>query len=235
MMQTDLKPALQKYISGRIAYWSADKVLLGQERFNLVRHAHGYSFRAFCEMDDLALLRDVTMSLNQYWLPIDGFCRLTSAGKVVAANWFSFHKDNVVVESEIGGLGRVSQKFDNQPAYTYLGLHPLQGDALVTTQVDTSMPGEYVPVQGLTNSISENGDQGLIATPVTIEVAYLGNEELTVTAGTFDARKYALRWQPDWPPAYVWVKEGDYIFLKMKWQKIENWYELIELEEPEAI
>ncbi|MBU2879004.1 MULTISPECIES: hypothetical protein [Aliiglaciecola] len=234
-MTVTLQPALEKYISARIAYWGRDNTLIGRESFSLASHAQGYSFRAFCEMDDIALLRDVTMSLDRNWSPIDGFCRITTAGQVVAANWFSFNNDQVVVETDLKGKERISQKFENQPAYCYLGLHPLQGDALVTTQVDKSKPGEYVAVHGLTNSLSENGDQGLTATPVTIEVAYLGNQKLTVAAGQFDARKYALRWQPDWPPAYVWVKEGDYIFLKMTWQKIDNWYELIELTERNSV
>ncbi|MEP4892323.1 MAG: hypothetical protein ABJV04_20090 [Aliiglaciecola sp.] len=223
--------ALQNYITGRIAYWTADNRLIGQEHFSLASHLNGYTFRAFCEMDDIALIRDVTMSLNQNWSPIDGFCRVIKAGQIAGTNWFSFHSNKVIVESDLGAQGRVSQQFSNHPAYTYLGLHPLQGDALITTQVDSTKPGEYIAVHGLTNSISENGDQGLTAAEVQIEVAYLGNETITVTAGQFEARKYALRWQPDWPPAYVWVKEGDYIFLKMTWDKIDNWYELVELTE----
>jgi hypothetical protein len=223
--------ALEKYLTGRIAYWGPEQTLIGQECFVLAFHAHGSSFRAFCEMDDIGLLRDVSISLNQDWQPIDGFCRITKKGQVAAATWFSFYPDKVIVEGEVVGEGRLSQRFVNQAPFTYLGLHPLQGDALVTTQVDKSKPGEYVTVQGLTNSLSENGDQGLTAIPVSIEVAYLHNEKLTVAAGYFEARKYALRWQTHWPLAYVWVREGDFVFLKMTWEKVKTCYELIELEE----
>lgn len=224
------KLALEKYITGRIAYWGSKQQLIGQERFVLAFHALGSSFRAFCEMDDIGLLRDVSVSLNQQWQPIDGFCRITKNGQVAAASWFSFYPEQVIVESEVAGVGRTTQNFANLPPFTYLGLHPLQGDALVTSQVDKSKPGQYVAVHGLTNSLSENGDQGLSATPVTIDVAYLGNEQLTVMAGCFETRKYALRWQAHWPPAYVWVREGDFVFVKMIWEQVDNWYELVELE-----
>lgn len=222
---------LEQCLTGRIAYWGPQQKLIGQERFVLATHAQGRTFRAFCEMDDLGLLRDVSVSLDQHWQPIDGFCRITKNGRVAAASWFSFYTDKVIVESDVSGIGRQTQLFDNQPPYTYLGLHPLQGDALVTTQVDKSKPGEYFTVHGLTNSLFENGDQGLVATPVNIDVAYLGDEQLTVAAGCFAARKYALRWQEHWPPAYVWITVGDFVFLKMTWEKIDNYYELLELHE----
>ncbi|MEQ8693435.1 MAG: hypothetical protein RIC89_21670, partial [Pseudomonadales bacterium] len=86
-------------------------------------------------------------------------------------------------------------------------------------------------VHALTNSIAENGDRGLYATRTQIDVAFLGEEKVTVAAGQFPARKFALRWHPDWPPAHLWVRQADCVFLKLTWSQIDSWYELAELRE----
>ncbi|TXS92029.1 hypothetical protein FV139_14990 [Parahaliea maris] len=223
--------ALDRLVRGRIAYWGEGQTLLGQERFELAQHTGGSTLRALCEMNDIGLLRDVSIALDSKGWPLDGFCRLTRHGQVVASSWYAFNMQQIAVESTITGMGRLSQRFDNSEPYRYLGLHPLQGDALVTCHVDNSRPGEYRVVRGLTNSISENGDEDLRATPVNIEVAWLGHELLEVAAGAFAARKLALRWHPDWPPAYIWVREDDCLFLKMTWEQVNTWYELVELSE----
>ena len=111
----------------------------------------------------------------------------------------------------------------------YLGLHPLVGDALVTLCRGADRPGEFVTVHGLTNSHSPNGELGLLAVPTHIDVAWLGPERITVEAGTFDAQHYALRWQPHWPPADIWVHGPQALFLRLTWSLIDARYELAEL------
>ena len=182
-------------------------------------------------MHNINLVRNVTLLLDSRWRPIDGFCRLQQNGEQSGAAWYHFSDQQVTVE----GVSKLddsvterpfSQQFTNTDPYLYLGLHPLQGDALITQLVDDSCPGEFVSIKSLTNSISENGNEGIAATALTIDVAYLGLESISVTAGTFSARKYALRWRSDWPPAYVWVRSNDPLFLKMTWSQVEYWYEL---------
>lgn len=225
------EPASRRLLRGRIDYLGSDDTAVGEEHFELILQESGGTLRALCELNDVGVLRDMSMSFDAHWRPLDGFCRVTRHGVVVGSNWFDFGTDGVDVQSRVQGRGRISQCFENDPPWVYLGLHPLQGDAMVTTQADESRPGEYVAVRGLTNSVSENGDQDLFATPVSIEVASLGRESITVRAGRFSARKYALRWKPDWPPAYVWVREEDCVFLKLTWEQAPNYYELAELEE----
>ncbi|WP_317928564.1 hypothetical protein [Halioxenophilus sp. WMMB6] len=222
--------ALNKMISGEIAYRTLDNELAGREVFDLLFYEQGCTLRAQCEMNNIGLLRDVSLALDHEWLPKDAFCRLINRDGVSGSCWYFFNETSVLVEGENGGV-RFSQQLSNQPGYHYLGLHPLQGDALIAQQVDNSRPGEFVPVNSLTNSISENGDGGLMATGLVIEVAFLGMETVTVTAGSFNARKLALRWHRDWPPATLWVREGDALFLKMTWSQVDYWYELVSLVE----
>ena len=77
--------ALTSIISGNILYRGAGGIAIGRERFELAGHAGGHVLRAFCEMDDIGLLRDVTLSLDEAWRPLDAFCRITRAGVVEAA------------------------------------------------------------------------------------------------------------------------------------------------------
>ncbi len=111
----------------------------------------------------------------------------------------------------------------------YLGLHPLVGDALVTIPRGTDRPGEFVTIHGITNSHSPNGELGLIAMPTHIDVAYLGEERVRVAAGEFEARRYAMRWNPAWPPADIWVHGPQALFLRLSWAMIGARYELTDL------
>jgi hypothetical protein len=62
-------------------------------------------------------------------------------------------------------------------------------------------------------------------------VAYVGQETIDIAAGRFVADRFALRWKPDWPPADLWVRPRDGVFLLMRWSLIENWYELTAIDD----
>lgn len=223
-------PTLASLVAGTILYRGGDGTPVGRERFEIARHAGGHVLRALCEMDDIALLRDVTLSLDRDWRPIDGFCRITRSGVVEAATWFGVEDGAMRVEGVVAGRP-LRQSLPTAGRCRYIGLHPLQGDALIVTQRGDDDPGAFRTVHGITNSISPNGDVGLDGVPVAIDVAFVGHERVVVAAGCFEARRYALRWSPEWPPADLWVRRHDCVFLKMRWSLIDNWYELAELDE----
>jgi hypothetical protein len=225
---THISPATK---SGWIAYRAADGRSVGRERFELVTHGGGHVLRAMCEMDEIGLLRDVTIATDADWRPLDGFCRLTRAGAVIATHWFTVGGTSVDVATQAGGGGMTVQRVETDDRVPYLGLHPLQGDALIVEARGMHAIGEYLPVAAVTNSISPNGDEAPGAQMMAIEVAYLGIEPIRVAAGDFAARRYALRWRVDWPPADLWVRERDCVFLCMRWPLIETWYELERLDE----
>jgi hypothetical protein len=218
-------------ISGRIAYLSPDGTETGRERFDLLSQEGGFLLRAFCEMDDVALTRDVTLAMDRDWRPLDGFCRITRHGLRQAALWFDAGDAAVTLHSRIGALPPQSETLPLEQPLAYLGLHPLQGDALIVEQRGTGRPGEYLPIASLTNSISPNGDEAVGARKLAIEVAYLGEEAIAVAAGDFAARHYGLRWDPSWPPADLWVRQEDCVFLAMRWAHVPTRYELTALTE----
>ena len=215
-------------ISGRIAYRASDGREIGRERFELIGHTGGHVLRAYCEMDELKLTRDVTLAMDAEWRPIDGFCRVDQGGET-AALWFDVGDAGVHVTGRIGGE-RLDSHVRTDGQLAYLGLHPLQGDALIVEARGTDAVGEFRPVAAMTNSISPSGGEALGARTLTIEVAYCGRETITVAAGRFAARRYALRWQAHWPVADLWVREEDCVFLRMDWPLADGWYELSDLE-----
>ena len=217
-----------QYFAGRIGYFGPSGEN-GREWFEMLPRARGQTVRAFCEMDELELTRDVTLSLDADGRPQDAFVRITQHGRVLGSTWFLVGEDEIHCEGITADLGRVSQKRPLSGPLHYLGLHPLVCDGLIALSRGTSRPGEFVARDIITNSLSPNGEQGLIAIPSVIDVAYLGDESVTVSAGQFDARHYALRWRPDWPPADLWVHGSSALFLRLTWTMIDSRYELMEV------
>jgi len=217
--------------SGRICYRNASGET-GREWFEMVRHGHGdqgtRTLRAFCEMDDMDLSRDVTIALNADHAPVDAFVRVIRAGQIIGSTLFQVEADRLTCQGRIIGLGDIHQSIPLSRPLTYLGLHPLVGDALIALARGTSEPGRYQPIACYTNSQSPAGEEGLTAMPVIIDVAYLGEAALDVAAGHYQARGYSLRWKPEWAPAQLWVHGEDALFLKLEWPMLGLGYELVD-------
>lgn len=217
-----------QYQAGQIGYFGPAGET-GRERFEIVPHPGGCTVRAFCEMDDLGLTRDVTLSLDTEGRPRDAFVRVIRHGSTLGSALFIVDEEAVLCEAVTAELGRVSQRRPIAAPLAYLGLHPLVCDGLIALSRGTGRPGEFIAVDIVTNSVSPSGEQGLIAIPSVIDAAYLGEETIDVPAGRFWALRYALRWQPDWPAAELWVHGPSALFLRLTWDMIEARYELLSL------
>jgi hypothetical protein len=229
-MTDTLTPALNQRLTGRIAYRASDGTELGREFFELINHSGGRILRALCAMDDVSLLRDVSLSMRPDWTPEEGYCRVTKHGTQESTLWFRVEETGVRVDTQLGGEAHAQMFIETSQRLPYLGLHPLQGDAIIAQQRGTDALGEFRAIESVTNSVSPNGDEAPGGTRLEIDVAYMGEESITVTAGTFQARRYALRWREDWPAADLWVRD-DNLFLLMRWSMIDTWYELTEWNE----
>jgi hypothetical protein len=219
---------MDRFYAGKIGYYGPEGEN-GREWFEMVPHSGGRTLRAFCEMDNVGLSRDVTMALDSRSRPLDAFVRVIQHGAISGSTLFLVEADSIACEGHTRDHGRVSQRKPLGAPLTYLGLHPLVGDALVTLARGTERPGEFITIDGIANSLSPNGELGLIAMPTRIDVAYHGEERLRVQAGEFEARRYALRWNPAWPPADIWVHGPLALFLRLTWAYIDARYELTEL------
>lgn len=221
---------MSDFYAGKIAY-VGPRGEIGREWFEMVPFVGGggRTLRAFCEMDEVGISRDVTMALDAHSRPIDGYVRVVHQGEISGSTLFMVEPGRVELEGRTRDHGRVSQRKPVPGMLPYLGLHPLVGDALVAPVRGTDAPGEFRTIHGVTNSLSPNGELGLVAMPTAIDVAYVGDETIEVPAGRFETQRYALRWNPAWPPADMWVHGPLALFVLMRWSLIDTRYELTEL------
>lgn len=221
-------------ISGRIDYHTRG-ALTGRERFEMIPRADGgRTLRALCEMFDVDLLRDVSMNLDARSRPLDAFVRVVQRGRVRGSTLFTVRADELVGEGTLADHGHVHQRHALFAPLEYLGLHPLVGDALITLVRGCDAPGEFRYVQCFTNSSSPDGNEGLLAVPSNIAVAFLGHERRRVPAGEFEAAHHVLRWRPEWPEAHVWTHGPEAMFLELTWSFNDSRYVLVETSIEEA-
>lgn len=212
--------------SGRIVYRDAEGAC-GHEVFAIDVRDDGRTIRSYCEMDEGALTRDASWSLDAEGFPDEGHVRVAIDGRQAGSAWFRCTGQETECESLTRALGRVSQRLPGRAAY--LGLHPLVGDGMIAFARGRDAPGEERMIESVTCSYDIKGETSLVALPIAIGVTYVGPCEIAVPAGRFAADHYLLNWQAHWPRAKLWVTGQDSVFLKMEWAVSGRTYELVSL------
>lgn len=233
-------------ISGKILYTSRKPGREGEERgresFTFTHHTDGKrTMRATCEIDEPAptVLRDVTYSLDENDVPMDCFVRLTVGDKFMGSGWFRLTPDFVECESYGPSIGRLSQRVPITAPYDGFGTHPIAGDAYITKRMDRSRGPHQRPLRTFLPSPDHRGATPPQIAEANIELEYVGEDRVTVKAGTFDAYHYRFTDKkggmvttngahPDYD---VWVTaDEDAIFLQGGvGGYMQTWYELVEL------
>lgn len=207
-------PTLRRHY-GRVLYRRGDEIA-GNEEFDIDVRDNGRTIRSYCEMAEGGLTRDASWSLDAEHWPVEGHVRVVQNGEMVGSSWYHFDGEVTECESLTARLGRSSQRLPGRARY--LGLHPLVGDGMIALSRGKDAPGEFRTIESVTCSYDINGESWLVALPIQIEVAYVGEDRVEVPAGTFDADHYLLRWQPHWPAARLWVLGEDAVFLRLAWE-----------------
>ena len=102
-------------VMGKIIYLSEKEDRKGQERgreyFIINKHADGHrKIVAHCEIDDRpSVMRDITYSIDENWLPLDCFVRISVGDKFMGTGWFNFDGNKAECEAQTSLEGRVSQ------------------------------------------------------------------------------------------------------------------------------
>lgn len=229
-----------KSIFGKILYTSRKAGRAGQERgrewFTFTTHRDGKrSVRAICEIDepDPTVLRDVTYSLDENDHPMDCFVRLTVGDEFMGSGFFIVHDDNIECESYGPSIGRLSQKFPLNGKFDGFGFHPIAGDAYITKKIDRSCGPHRRSLRTFVPSPDHRGASPPMVAEVELLVEYVGEETVTVKAGTFDCCRYRFCGDDDAHPPYeVWVTaDDDAVFVQGGVDGyMMTWYELVELE-----
>jgi hypothetical protein len=231
-------------IRGKIAYTSKKPERMDEERgreyFTITRQPDGVEvMQAHCEIDDApSVTRDVVLALRSDGSPIDCTVRLSVGGEYEGTGWMRFDKDYVECETHNQRDGRITQRIETPRKIRWLQAHPIYGDALLMRLYDLSLgPGkEFFPDMMLT-SPDHRGATGPQLFKIGFGLRYVGEEEVTVAAGTFDARHFQVvdtagGLPEEHPPYDVWcTADDDYVFLKAGvGGYMQTHYELVELE-----
>ena len=229
-------------VMGKIIYLSNKEERKGQERgreqFIINKHADGHrKIVAHCEIDDRpAVMRDITYSLDDNWLPADCFVRISVDDQFMGSGWFNFEEGYAECETTTALKGRVSQKMATDGRLKTFQNHAIACDAWHLRLFDRNRD-EKVQNSGeiLLSSPDHRGATGPMLFPITMNIEYVGEEKITVRAGTFDALHFRFVGTPglpqEHPPYDVWcTNDGDYLFLKgAVGGYMQTYYELVEL------
>lgn len=217
--------------AGRISYIDRDGREWGREAFSATVHDQGRTLRALCEMDEARLHREVTWSLDRELRPRDGFVRLTRAGVTIATCWYLVDGVRVECEGVTQDHGRISRVATASRPIQFLGMHPLTGDSIIAAARGTDEPGVERRVMIAANSLAHLGDEGLDVQLLKPLVAFVGEERIEVAAGSFDARRYTIRWSETMPhKTDFWVTADDCLPLLTIVPALGERYEMVEFE-----
>jgi hypothetical protein len=234
-------------IRGLIIYTSRQPGRMGEVRgredFTFTVHSDGKRiFRALCEIEEPAptVMRDITYSLDEHDMPMDCFVRLTIGDKFMGAGLFIIGDGVVQCESYGPSIGRVSQTRKIEGPYDGFGTHPIQGDAYISKKLDISRGPHKHQLRTFLPSIDHRGATPPMIAEANMELSYIGDETITVPAGTFACRHFRFTDEhagmasdkgahPDYD---MWVTaDEDAIFVQGGvGGYMQTWYELAELE-----
>ncbi len=240
---------MQKHrtISGKILYTSRKPGREGEERgreeFTWTLHSDGKrTLRARCEIDEPAptVHRDITYSLDANDRPMDCFVRLVIGDEFMGAGLFIIHEDRVECESYGPSIGRISQTMPIDAPFDGFGTHPIVADAYITRKMDRSKGPHKRKFPCFLPSPDHRGATPPLISKSEINLAFVGQETVTVPAGTFDCYKYEFSDEDAsmisiggeaHPPYQVWVTaDDDSIFVQGGvGGYMQTWYELVEL------
>lgn len=230
-------------IGGQITYTSRKPDMLGaargMEAFTFTHHSDGKTtIRARCEIEEPlpTVHRDIIYSLDEHGRPMDCHVRLVVGDAFMGSGWFRMTGDAIECESYGPEIGRVSQRVEIQGAYDGFGTHPIVADGYLTRCIDVSQGSHSRKLRVFLPSPDHRGATPPLLSEVQIDLAYLGDERVTVPAGTFECRHFCFS-DPGamggtiHPPYDVWVTaDDDSVFVRGGvGGYMQTWYELVVL------
>lgn len=231
-------------VRGRIRYTSKKPDMLDKERgrewFAFTHHGDGaVTLRAQCEIEEPAptVLRDVIYSLGPDGHPRNLHVHLTVGDAFMGSGWFAIQPGRIECESTGPSIGRLSQRVAYDGDLDGFGTHPIVGDGYITRCIDVSRGPHRRTIRVYVPSPDHRGATPPMASEVVIDLEYLGDESVTVPAGTFPCRKFAFidtagMGGTEHPRYEMWVTaDDDAVFVAGGvGGYMATWYELVELE-----
>ena len=217
-----------KLIRGKISYIHKYKGETGREWFSVTVLPDGTkTICAHCEMDEDFLLRDVIWTNGPDGRPLDAYVRLSLKGKFFGSGFFEFKPNfasSVCMDSN-GIILRQTLPLDE--AIDIFGAHPVSGDAMKTSLFKFSGKNRQF-FSAISTSDLPNGASGPTMCRRELEFEWLGEEEISVNAGTFLCRHF--RWHfKEFPPIDIWNTGIHHLPVRIKWELLSSRYDLVEI------
>jgi hypothetical protein len=230
-------------VRGTIRYTSKKPDRMDQERgreyFTINVHSDGKrTCIAHCEIDDRpSVMRDITYSLDEDWYPMDCFVRIAVNDRFMGSGWFRFGPDYAECETYTALDGRVTQRMQTNGRLMTFQNHAIVCDAWHMRLFDRSKAGQGVQSidEMLLSSPDHRGATGPMLFRIGFGVEYVGEENIDVEAGNFDALHFRFVSSPGLPEAHppydIWcTNDGDFMFLRGDiGGYMQTFYELVEL------
>ena len=236
----------RRTVRGRIRYTSKKPEMLDRERgrewFAFTHHGDGATtLRVQCEIDEPApsVMRDIVYAIGPDRKPRNLHVHLSVGDAFMGSGWFAIGDGTIDCESISPSMGRVSQHVDFEGALDGFGTHPIVGDGYMTRCMDISKGPHRRTLRLFVPSPDHRGATPPLASEVRMDLEYLGEETVTVAAGTFDCRHYAFidssetgMGGVEHPRYDMWVTaDDDAVFVQGGvGGYMQTWYELVELD-----
>lgn len=214
---------------GRLAYLGPGGVERGREWFHITRAVDGTrTMRTVSEIDDSKILRDVTLTVDSGWRPVDCFVRVSVSDELLGTAWFRFGDSKATVEHESAQLGSVKQELTVSGRAPMFGAHQVMGDGWQAGLLASEDSGPTRVDGILLSSILPNGSSAPMLATTSMVAERIGPERIEVRAGEFDTVHY--RFSPDGlVEEDIWVLPDDFTLVRSVWGHYGTTYELDEL------
>lgn len=173
------------------------------------------------EIEDApSIMRDVNLRIGANGVPQECFVRLYVGEEFTGSSWFRFSPTVAECEAYTAAEGRITQRMDLEQPLPAFGNHAMINDAFLMSLYDLSAgPGVQVIPSMLCSSPDHRGATGPLLFETGLAIEFVGNEDITVAAGTFPARHFRIVDVPGLPVEYpdydLWVTaDDDYVLLK---------------------
>jgi len=186
-------------VAGTIRYTSKKPHMLdqerGRERFTFTHHGDGrVILRAHCEIEEPEpkVLRDIIYAVGPDGSPEHLHVHLTVGDAFMGSGWLRHDAAAGMIECESFGpdIGRLSQRLPTRGAFDGFGTHPVVGDGYLTRCMDIGRGPHRREVRVFVPSPDHRGASPPMAAEVRIGLEYVGEEEISVAAGTFACRHF---------------------------------------------
>ncbi len=238
------RPPTLRNTRGKILYINDDGTERGREWFSVTWRRDGQvTLRAYCEIDDGEVERDVVQSMTSEFAPLDCFMRLHRRGEFLGTGLIRITDTEAECEAFNAEIGRIRQVIKLDMPVPTLVTHPLSTDSLLARRFDHSKSERVQYWEGgfTTSPLLDGASGPLLSANGRRAIEYVGPERVTVPAGTFDTHHYRIlmRPRPDGTPTgyEIWATHPDYVFVRgtvsgyLNNKSGAGTYELVEYEE----